>query len=417
MAAMSSRGAALGLVWGFLLSTLPTTLLMIEMERFYRVGVLIPVLIISVAGGMVAGVLVSAIGLISGALQALVSSLCWWLLSPWQLSPTRHWSLYRNLTGALPSLLGGAMWLYLLGLLPFYINTHSDPLSLALRFLMIYLPAVLILVAFWETSGYLAFWYAQTKGRSGGGTSLLYAEKPDLYNPDFQQTLFERLQPSYQRAMFLLSAGQDRRLRGELARLMDIQPGMRAVDLMSGGGEMWEHVLPRLGPDGSLTAVERSPAMLLAAQQRQQREQLTQVELRLGDALQTGLPGASFDAVMCGFGAALLTPMQRMALADEIQRLLGEHGIFGIVDLCWPQETPARVDYQFYLRRLAPLVGPALLVNPRHMRLLGGYLDQSGNGGDLEEMLRRRGLQVYRYPLLGGRAVALVGMKIQSIKQ
>jgi demethylmenaquinone methyltransferase/2-methoxy-6-polyprenyl-1,4-benzoquinol methylase len=415
MATMARKGLVLGLVWGFLLSTLPSAVGMLQAELSNLAASLLAVLSISLAGAIFAGVLVFVIGMASGALQALLSGVCWWLLSPWRLSPTRHWALYRKLTGLLPSLLGSALWLHLAEQIPASINIHSEFHSMLWRMPLIYLPALLILLAFWETSGQLAFWYAQAKGRSGGA-SLLYADKPDLYSPDFQQALFERLQPSYRRTMLLLSACQDQRLRAELVKLMDLQAGMRVADLMSGGGEMWEHVLPKISPNGGLVAVERSPAMLRAAQERQQRERLSQVEVRQGDALQTGLPGASFDAVVCAFGATLLTPIQRMALADEIQRLLGEHGIFGIVDLCWPKEVAARLDYQFYLRRLAPLVSPALLTGPRYMRLLSGYLDHGGNGGDLEEMLRMRGLQVYRYPLLGGRAVALVGMKFRSPK-
>lgn len=411
MTTTAVRGFVIGLLGGFALSLFALAPEMLQPRPGALADDSIKVLAISSFLGVAVGLLVGLIGMLSGALQGLVGSVCWAVLDR-HGQPSRRWPLYRGLSGLAPSLAGGACWLYLAGLMPRMLLLHS-PLSAPLWPVVLrYLPAALIALAFWQTSGRLAAWYARSRG-AGDGPLLLYADQPDLHDPAFQQALFERMQPSYTRGMRLLSAGQDQRLRRQLAALLDLQPGMRVCDLMSGSGEMWAPVLERIGPRGSIAAVERSPAMLEAARRR--AAGLGQVTLHPGDALQSGLPSASFDAVLCAFGSTLLSPIQCMALADEIQRLLDHHGIFGIIDLRLPRRRLARADYRFYLRRLAPLVSPALLSRPRYVRLLGRYADEASDGSELEAMLRMRGLQVYRYSLLGGRAVALVGMNIRSV--
>lgn len=414
MLATAKHGFVLGLLCGFVLSLIALIPGILYDQFDHHLGDVVAVLVISGFLGVGASFLVGIIGLLSGALQALINPLGWNLLERQGLPPERHWSLYRSLCGLAPSLLGYAGWMFLIDNAPSWL-LHNVSISAPLWLtLLTYPPATLIALTFWNVSGRLAARYAQSRG-ANSGPLLLYIDQPDLHDPAFQQTLFECAQPSYRRSMLLLSAGQDQRLRRQLAKLLDLQPGMRVCDLMSGSGEMWEHVLARIGPHGSIVAVEHNPAMLQAAREHQNSALLERVALYPTNALQTGLPSASFNAVVCAFGSTMLSPMQCMALADEIQRLLDDHGIFGIIDLRLPQHGPARADYRFYLRRLAPLVSPALLARPRYVRLLSRYTETAGDGSDLEAMLRLRGLQVHRHTLLEGRAVALVGMNIRSV--
>ena len=43
---------------------------------------------------------------------------------------------------------------------------------------------------------------------------------------------------------------------------------MHVVDLMSGSGELWEFLLPRIGPAGQLSAVDFSAVAVAHARQR-----------------------------------------------------------------------------------------------------------------------------------------------------
>jgi ubiquinone/menaquinone biosynthesis C-methylase UbiE len=57
------------------------------------------------------------------------------------------------------------------------------------------------------------------------------------------------------------------------------------------------------------------------------------------------------------------------------------------------------------------VIGRLLLGNPDNYRLLGRYLRQFAGAEQLAARIADRGFTVHSYPLFGGCAVALVGMR------
>lgn len=107
--------------------------------------------------------------------------------------------------------------------------------------------------------------------------------------------------------VYLLGRGKAEELRlkrqiADLAPLSDpqlaevaIRAGERVVDLGCGPGGVLHLLGKRVGPAGYVLGLDRSPHFVGLARNFAADLGLTQVEVRVGDAYDTGLPRASFD--------------------------------------------------------------------------------------------------------------------------
>jgi len=99
--------------------------------------------------------------------------------------------------------------------------------------------------------------------------------------------------------------GEEARLKRQIANLapdsdvqfekIGIRPGERVIDLGCGPGGVLHLLGKRVGPQGSVLGIERSPHFVELARRFVNDHALAQVEVREGNAYDTGLPRASFD--------------------------------------------------------------------------------------------------------------------------
>ncbi len=349
-----------------------------------------------------------SLGLLCGAATAIVSRAAFY--------PLRDWLPYRRCIG----LLHLAITVGALGLLYSQLplgwtifqggpSAHYDIREILFPVGLTYIPALFVCVYSWFHAGRLARCYANHLGYHQSDARLT---EGDIYDPLFQRGMFDALAQRYDQASAVVSLGLDSHMRGSLVRRMDLTPGMAVCDLMSGSGALWPHLLPPIGPDGHITAVDYAPAM--QEQARQRRAGLpdpSAVTLHAADAFATGLANESFDAVVCAFGIKTLPPDQLDRLLHEIHRILRPNGIFGFVELSQPADSRLRRGMDFYLARVVPGLSDLLGADRRPYLLLGQYLRRFDSCVWLLPPLRRRGFVYHRYRLLGGCATALVGMK------
>jgi ubiquinone/menaquinone biosynthesis C-methylase UbiE len=350
--------------------------------------------------GMVIGTVAGMIlGVVNGLILGIISAACFY--------PLRTWNPYRRVIGLVSVLIALLPLLYVLLVLgPRFLFDPTGTIIFA------HIPLVIASICSWFASRRVADKYA-AQMQVAPGTLPYNLDHVDIYNVAFQRTLFSELQPSYRAVVDLTSIGMLNAWRRELLALMDLAPDARVCDLMSGQGPLWNHILPRLGPEGRLIAIDCAPAMLQMAQADLRRLADPRVELREGDALRTGLPDRSVSAVTCAFGPMLVNPTQINLLADEIARILDDHGVVGLVDLRLPGTRLLRQPYLLYLRRIVPLAGFAFGGDPYLYATLPRFVEKSSAIPQLEYLLTRRGFQLYRYHLGGGCASALVGMKVR----
>ena len=96
--------------------------------------------------------------------------------------------------------------------------------------------------------------------------------------------------------------------------------GMHVVDLASGTGEPGITLARRVGPQGSVTAVDQSSDLLSIAAERARNKRLSNFTIQQADAHQLPFSDRSFDLATCRFGVMFFSDPGR-ALA-ELRRLL-----------------------------------------------------------------------------------------------
>jgi ubiquinone/menaquinone biosynthesis C-methylase UbiE len=90
----------------------------------------------------------------------------------------------------------------------------------------------------------------------------------------------------------------------DVERLLDeigVQPGWSCLDLACGAVGILGPLSRRVGPHGRVLGIDKDPRLLAAARAYVEEQGLTNVEVREGDAFDTGLPRGSFDLVHARF--------------------------------------------------------------------------------------------------------------------
>lgn len=121
---------------------------------------------------------------------------------------------------------------------------------------------------------------------------------------------------------------------GEIARVLEIRPGMTVADIGAGSGYHTVRLSPRVGVTGTVIAEDVRPDYLTALAKRIEQLKLTNVKLALGEPHDPRLPASSLDA-------AILVHMyheiaQPYALLFNLVPALKPGARIGIVD----QERP-----------------------------------------------------------------------------
>lgn len=233
---------------------------------------------------------------------------------------------------------------------------------------------------------------------------------PNLYDHIFLQRLFDTMQHTYETVSWYCSFGLNERWRRALVTRLDLRPGMRVGDLMSGAGELWPHLQPLVGTNGIITAVDFSPNMVTMARSRL-RKSYTPITLLAEDSLCSSIPNGQLDAVVCCYGVKTLAAHEGPQFVAEVSRVLNDHGLFGIVEVSNPRHPLLGWPFRIYIRYVVPLVGRCFLADPLAYRMLAGYTEAFGNCRTLETQFAANGFEVHYFELLGGCASGLVGIK------
>lgn len=126
---------------------------------------------------------------------------------------------------------------------------------------------------------------------------------------------------------------------GQIARHLEIKPGMAVGDVGAGSGYHTVRLSPLVGPVGSVIAEDVRPDYLIELARRTERLKLTNVKFALGEPHDPRLPASSLDAAILvhmyhevsqPYGllynlTSALKPGARIGIVD-IERPTSEHG-------------------------------------------------------------------------------------------
>jgi len=100
----------------------------------------------------------------------------------------------------------------------------------------------------------------------------------------------------------------DRFGRRTVAR-MDLPLGARVLDVCCGSGASAIPAAETVGPEGFVLGIDLAENLLELARTKAEARGLRNVEFRMGDLLEPGLPEAELDAVVCVFGIFFVSDM------------------------------------------------------------------------------------------------------------
>jgi SAM-dependent methyltransferase len=157
----------------------------------------------------------------------------------------------------------------------------------------------------------------------------------------------------------------------------DLKPGDQVLDLGTGTAAVAIEAAPMVRPDGSVTAVDISPEMLLLARRRVSDAGLHNVAFREGRAEAIPAEDGAFDVVLASL--SLMYVIDRATAASEIRRVLRPGG--RLVAAVWAAaEQCDIVLFQQTAGRFAPEppvpgVGPGALADTTE------FLEELSNAG------------------------------------
>ena len=224
--------------------------------------------------------------------------------------------------------------------------------------------------------------------------------RDEIGTPDgkrrYVRALFGTIADRYDFITVVLSYGRDQRWKRRLVGLAAPRPGLRALDLATGTGDI---ALALAAGGAGVTALDITPRMIELARAKL-AEQPT-VRFLVGDMLALPFPNASFDIVTIGYGLRNVADLG--TAIDELGRVLRSGGGVVSLDFNRPTNRVIRAVYSCYLTVVGSTLGWILHRDPNTYRYIPASLRTYPGADGVARMMEARGfLRVVHYPVLGG---------------
>ena len=231
----------------------------------------------------------------------------------------------------------------------------------------------------------------------------------------FVRAIFDTIAARYDLMNRVMTAGFFGRWQRSLAEVTGLGPGQRALDVCCGTGDLALIMAGQVAPDGQVTGLDFSPAMLDLARRKAARWRArnpVRFEFVLGNALQMPFADRSFDCAAIGFALRNVSDIVRCL--GEMTRVVRPGGRVVALEVCRPPSRLVRAWFYPYFYTVVPLLG-----------IMAGFRRAPGQGSlrpysylprslaylpGLEELaaaFRRVGLTEVRYRVLPPGVVAL----------
>lgn len=210
-------------------------------------------------------------------------------------------------------------------------------------------------------------------------------------------SMFDRVAKRYDLTNDVLSLGQDRRWRKEVAQAVDARPAQKILDLAAGTGTS---SLPFAQTGAYVVPCDFSLGML-----RVGKERTPWLPFTAGDATRLPFKDDTFDAVTISFG--LRNVQDTDTALRELYRVTKPGGRVVICEFSHPTWAPFRTVYTEYLMRALPPVARAVSSNPDAYVYLAESIRAWPDQAGLAERLRKAGWDTVAWRNLSGGIVAL----------
>ncbi|KOU14893.1 ubiquinone biosynthesis methyltransferase UbiE [Streptomyces sp. XY593] len=209
--------------------------------------------------------------------------------------------------------------------------------------------------------------------------------------------MFDRVAANYDLTNDVLSLGQDRVWRKEVAKAVGARPGQKVLDLAAGTATS---SLPFAATGAYVVPCDFSLGMLMEGKKRN-----SWLPLTAGDATRLPFKDDVFDTVTISFG--LRNVQDTDAALRELYRVTKPGGQVVICEFSQPTWAPFRTVYTEYLMRALPPVARAVSSNPDAYVYLAESIRAWPDQPALAGLLQKAGWSKVAWRNLSGGIVAL----------
>ncbi|WP_458628446.1 class I SAM-dependent methyltransferase [Winogradskyella sp. PC D3.3] len=235
----------------------------------------------------------------------------------------------------------------------------------------------------------------------------------EIYEPKFVEMLFDKMSGSYSKMNYITSFGFSERWRKQCISEINVEDGKVVVDLMTGMGECWKHILKKDTKNTQIIALDFSSEMIKQAEKNKLKFPESKITILKEDVFQNSISDKSADYVISGFGLKTFNTEQLNALANVIDRLLKPNGEFSLIDVSVPKTKIWKPFYMFYLKNVIPILGKLFLGSPETYKMLGIYTEAFGNSKHAFQIFKRDHFEVEYINYFYGCASGIKGRKIK----
>lgn len=235
----------------------------------------------------------------------------------------------------------------------------------------------------------------------------------EIYEPKFVEKLFDNMSSSYANVNYITSFGFSEKWRKQCVEDLNIKEGKVVVDLMTGMGECWKHILKKSNSNSKLIALDFSHEMIERAEKRKKKLTHSNIEILRENVFHNSIATQSADYVISGFGLKTFNNDQLLALANEIDRILKPNGEFSLIDVSVPKNKILQPIYLFYLKKVIPLLGKFFLGSPETYKMLGIYTQEFSNAKNTCNIFNRPNFELEYVSYFIGCASGIKGRKIK----
>ncbi|MFI8518880.1 demethylmenaquinone methyltransferase [Streptomyces sp. NPDC085481] len=210
-------------------------------------------------------------------------------------------------------------------------------------------------------------------------------------------SMFDDVAANYDLTNDVLSLGQDRRWRKEVAKAVDARPAQKVLDLAAGTATSSQ---PFVRAGAYVVPCDFSLGMLRVGKKNHPWMPFT-----AGDGTKLPFRDDAFDAVTISFG--LRNIQDTDAALRELYRVTKPGGRVVICEFSHPTWAPFRTVYEEYLMRALPPVARAVSSNPDAYVYLAESIQSWPEQPDLAQLMRKAGWSKVAWRNLTGGIVAL----------
>ena len=237
-------------------------------------------------------------------------------------------------------------------------------------------------------------------------THFGYQEVPYAEKQDKVKGVFDSVAKNYDIMNDLMSMGAHRLWKKFTLEQTGLRPGMQALDVAGGTGDISKGMAKQVGPEGHVFLTDINESMLEVGRDRLIDAGIgANVTFQTENAEELSFDDDSFDCVTIAFGLRNVTDKDKAL--RSMYRVLKPGGRLLVLEFSKPVAPGLSTVYDAYSFKLLPLIGKLVANDSESYQYLAESIRMHPDQDTLKDMMTQAGFERVRYHNLTGGIVAL----------